>query len=209
MLLELDNVTHGFEGPQGKFTVLRGAELSLSAGDFVAIQGASGSGKSTLLLIAGALLTPDEGRVLIDGENASEMSAEQRGRLRAEKLGFVFQQFHLIPYLSVLDNVMAPSLALPRDGQQVRQRAAELLEHFQLTNRADHLAFGLSAGESQRVALARALLNEPKLILADEPTGNLDPLNSDIVLNAMSEFAQQSGAVLLVTHDRDAAAAAD
>ncbi len=182
---------------------LDGASLTVEAGEFVAVQGSSGCGKTTLLFAAGALLRPDGGRVTLDGQDPYAMTPEQRARFRAEKVGFVFQQFHLIPYLSVLDNVLAPSLGLRGDG--ARRRAEELVEHFGLSDRKDHVPAELSTGERQRTALGRALLNHPKLLLADEPTGNLDAENAEVVLSYLGEFARSGGAVLLVTHDTRAA----
>lgn len=184
-----------------------GVSFELKKGEFVAVQGSSGCGKSTLLLIAGGLLSPDSGNVAIDGADPYGMSANARSALRAEKIGFVFQQFHLAPYLSVRDNIMAPDLAsLSKRGPE---RADELMKEFGLTGRATHVPDELSTGERQRVALARALFNNPGLILADEPTGNLDPDNSRIVLDRLREIAKQGAAVLMVTHDESAAQAAD
>ena len=177
--------------------------VTLDVGEFVAVQGPSGCGKTTLLLAAGALLEPTEGRVVIDGRDAYAMSTEARSRLRATEIGFVFQQFHLIPYLTVLENVLAPTIAV--GGADSAQRAREMIEHFHLEHRVDHVPGQLSTGERQRVALARAFLNRPKLLLADEPTGNLDSENADVVLGALAEFAAGGGAVLLATHDRLAA----
>ena len=163
------------------------------------VRGPSGCGKTTLLLTAGALLAPDKGRVLIDGQDLYELPPEERARLRATTVGFVFQQFHLVPYLSVRENVLAPSLAVVvGDADSCAQ---ELIERFQLADRADHVPLELSTGERQRTALARALLNRPRLLLADEPTGNLDPENAAIVLEHIAHFARAGGAVLMVTHD--------
>jgi ABC-type lipoprotein export system ATPase subunit len=142
---------------------------------------------------------PTAGRVSVDGQDPYALSSEARARFRASTLGFVFQQFHLVPYLSVMDNILAPSVALP--APDARTRAAELAERFGLTSRADHVPAELSVGERQRVALARALLNRPKVILADEPTGNLDGANAETVLGHLAAFAQDGGTVLLVTHD--------
>ena len=175
--------------------------LRVEQGQFVAVQGPSGCGKSTLLLIAGGLLSPNSGRVKIDGCDPYELSANERAQFRATKIGFVFQQFHLVPYLSVLDNVLAASIATQRPD--ARSRARELLKHFGLEHRSDHVPAELSTGERQRTALARALLNRPKLLLADEPTGNLDRENAEIVFSHLVEFARD-GAVLLVTHDTKA-----
>jgi putative ABC transport system ATP-binding protein len=172
----------------------------------VAVQGPSGCGKTTLLLAAGGLLQPSNGRVLIDGQDPYAFSPEQRARFRGQKIGFVFQQFHLIPFLSVLDNILAPTLAFPTPDAP--EHARELIAHFGLQDRVHHVSASLSTGERQRTALARALLNRPKLLLADEPTGNLDGDNGVIVLNCLAEFAKNGGAVLLVTHDSAAVQAA-
>ena len=166
----------------------------------MAVQGPSGCGKTTLLLAAGALLRPTRGRVLVNGEDPYALSSGQRARFRAVNVGFVFQQFHLVPYLDVLDNTLVPTLALGANGG-ARARALELAARFGLTERLHHLPAALSTGERQRVALARALLNKPKLLLADEPTGNLDAENGQIVLRCLAEFARDGGAVLLVTHE--------
>jgi ABC-type lipoprotein export system ATPase subunit len=150
-------------------------------------------------LIAGGLLAPDSGNVTIAGENPYAVAADVRARFRAAHVGFVFQQFHLVPYLTVLDNVLAASIATR--AADARQRAEELLAKFGLQSRAHHVPGELSTGERQRTALARALLNRPKLILADEPTGNLDRENAATVLRSLKEFTDAGGSVLLVTHD--------
>lgn len=198
-MLQLHDLHKTFHGPHGAIEALDGVSLQVEAGRLCCVQGPSGSGKTTLLLAAGALQAPDRGRVLVDGREPYAMSSDERARLRAETIGFVFQRFHLIPYLSVLDNVMAPALALTLNG--VKERAYQAIERFQLIDRMDHVPAELSTGERQRVALARALLNQPKLLLADEPTGNLDTKNGEIVLRALAEFVESGGAVLLVTHD--------
>ncbi len=187
--------------------VLDAMSLQVGPGEFVAVQGQSGCGKSTLLLAAGGLLRPDSGQVFVSGSDPYELSSEARADFRATHIGFVFQQFHLVPYLDVLDNVLSPSMA--HNSPDARSHAMELIEHFGLTDRIGHLPGELSTGERQRTALARALLNRPKLLLADEPTGNLDADSGAIVLNYMREFAAADGAVLMVTHDSDAAGKAD
>lgn len=187
---------------RGSVRALDGVTLSVAPGEFVAVRGPSGCGKTTLLLAAGGLLAPDSGEVRVAGEDPYRLSADQRARFRAKHIGFVFQQFHLIPYLDVMDNIMAPSLASGVSGQ--RRRAEDLAERFGLAARRRHLMSELSTGERQRVALARAMLNEPRLLLADEPTGNLDTGNAGTVLTALADFAREGGAVLLVTHDEAA-----
>jgi putative ABC transport system ATP-binding protein len=214
MFLQIQNVSKTYTGGDAPVHALRNINLEMEAGTFVAIRGPSGCGKSTLLLTAGTLLAPDAGEVIVGGQRPYQMTGDARASFRGRQLGFVFQQFHLVPYLSVLENVLAPTLALAHtamaiDPKSARERASDLLARFGLESRADHTPARLSSGERQRCALARALLNEPKMLLADEPTGNLDPDNADTVLEAMRDFVTQGGSVLLVTHDDRAAAAAD
>jgi ABC-type lipoprotein export system ATPase subunit len=181
--------------------------LSVAAGEFVTVEGPSGSGKTTLLLIAGGLLHPDKGSVLVDKQNVYGMNNDERVQFRAQNIGFVFQQYHLIAYLTVLENILAPGIARPDSGNL--KRAERLIEQFGLQQRKRHLPSELSSGEKQRTALARALLCNPKMLLADEITGNLDTENSNIVISCLTAFAQNGGAVLLVTHDHAAAKQAD
>ncbi len=203
VVLEVTDLSKRYTGPSGVVHALSGLSVTVGAGEFVAVQGPSGCGKSTLLLAAGGLLSPDGGRVLVEGQDLYAVTAEARSVFRAAHIGFVFQQFHLIPYLSVLDNVLAPTLALKREGAE--ERAGELIAQFGLRDRQHHRPEQLSVGERQRAALARALLNRPALLLADEPTGNLDKDNAVLVLDALAGFARAGGAVLLVTHDAAAA----
>ncbi len=198
-MLEIRNLSKWYNGPQGIVRALDNITLRVEKEEFVAVQGPSGCGKTTLLLIAGGLLFPNEGQVVLDDQNPYKKSPDDRAVFRSVKIGFVFQQFYLIPYLSVLDNVLAPSLALPQHN--ARKRAKELIDHFKLTDRIDHLPSELSTGERQRTALARALLNNPGLLLADEPTGNLDRENAEIVLDYFIEFVHSGGSVLMVTHN--------
>jgi putative ABC transport system ATP-binding protein len=201
--LQLSSLSKTYRRARETVQAVEGVSLELEPGEFVAVQGPSGCGKTTLLLTAGGLLHPTRGQVRVEGVDPYEMTSAARARFRATKVGFVFQQFHLVPYLSVLENILAPALALPRTG--LRQRARELASHFGLQDRLHHVPAELSTGERQRVALARALLNAPTLLLADEPTGNLDGDNAAIVLEHLAEFARGGGAVLLVTHDAAAA----
>jgi putative ABC transport system ATP-binding protein len=202
-MLEFKNISKWFEGPEGKVTALDEVNFSISPGEFLAVRGPSGCGKTTLLLTAGGLLRPSTGQVSLDDQDPYMLSSEMRSRLRALKIGFVFQQFHLIPYLTVRQNIMAPLLALP--GDQAEKRTQELLDDFGLNDRAGHVPAQLSTGQRQRTALARALLNKPKIILADEPTGNLDEDNADIVFDYLGKYVSDGGCVLLVTHDVRAA----
>jgi len=198
-MLRVENVTKTYRGAARTVSALGGVSLEVAAGEFVAVQGPSGCGKTTLLLAVGGLLRPDAGRVTLRGADPYALSSEARAAWRGIHVGFVFQQFHLVPYLTVLDNVLAPSVAVPSADAETRAR--ELIRRFGLSDRADHVPAELSTGERQRVALARALLNRPGLVLADEPTGNLDPASAAIVLGHLAEFAKSGGGVLLVTHD--------
>ncbi|MCF7730644.1 MAG: ABC transporter ATP-binding protein [Akkermansiaceae bacterium] len=184
----------------GPVLALCGIDLTLRRGDFLALRGPSGCGKTTLLHCVGALLRPDGGKVLIDGIDPYALGSSARSAFRAAKVGFVFQNFHLVPYLSVLDNVMLCALAGgPRSHLETQAR--DLLEKFRLSHRLRHRPSELSVGEQQRVALVRAVAGGAKLILADEPTGNLDAENGGILLDQLAAFAADGGAVLMVTHD--------
>jgi len=202
-MLELLDIAKTYRTGAADVPVLTGTSLYIAAGEFVAVCGPSGCGKTTLLLTAGGLLAPDAGRVRIGGEDVYAARPGDRARLRAAKVGFVFQQFHLVPYLSVADNVRTPLLAdgVADDGD----RADELIGQLGLAERAGHVPAALSTGERQRVALARALVAGPKLLLADEPTGNLDEANAEAILECFANFARAGGAVLMATHDRAAA----
>jgi putative ABC transport system ATP-binding protein len=202
-MLEFKNVSKLFNGATGKVTALKGISFSVRPGELLAVRGPSGCGKTTLLLTAGGLLRPSDGQISLDGQDPYALSPEMRSRLRARTIGFVFQQFHLIPYLTVRQNIMTASLAVPQ--KEASQRAEQLISRFGLDDRADHIPARLSTGERQRTALARALLNEPKIILADEPTGNLDEDNAQTVFGYLSEYVNGGGCVLLVTHDAGAA----
>ena len=202
-MLELCDVSKTYCGRKEEVAALRNVSLRLEGGMLTALQGPSGCGKTTLLLVAGGLLAPDSGQTLLDREDIYGLPKECRARRRALNIGFVFQQFHLIPYLTVLENVQAPLLAV--EGTLDHVYAEELLERFGLTKRCNHLPGELSTGEKQRTALARAMMNRPGLILADEPTGNLDAANAEIVLDALAQFAEGGGAVLMASHDERAA----
>ena len=197
-VLAINQLGKSFPSAAGEVHAVRDVSLEVAAGELVALRGPSGCGKSTLLMAAGGLLEPTSGSVEINGTDLYSLGQDGRAQFRAENIGFVFQQFHLIPYLDVRDNILAASLAT---GAGDEKRAGELLEHFGLTHRARHVPAALSTGEKQRAAMARALFNNPKLILADEPTGNLDRDNAESLLEQLSAFASGGGSVLLVTHD--------
>lgn len=197
-VLGINQLGKSFPSAAGEVHAVREVSLEVAAGELVALRGPSGCGKSTLLMAAGGLLEPTSGSVEINGTDLYSLGQDGRAQFRAENIGFVFQQFHLIPYLDVRDNILAASLATARaEGERVD----ELLEIFGLQQRAHHVPAALSTGEKQRTAMARALLNNPKLILADEPTGNLDKDNAEALLEQLSGFSGKGGAVLLVTHD--------
>jgi len=186
---------------------LESVTLSVKKGEFVVVRGPSGSGKSTLLLTIGGMLKPSSGTVTIADQAIYAMRESARALFRAKQIGFIFQMFHLLPYLNVTENVMLPAGTGARRVQQ--SDALALLEWLGLKNRATHRPAELSAGERQRTAIARALLNHPGLVLADEPTGNLDPDNAREVIRHLAEYRQQGGTVVIVTHGVEADACAD
>lgn len=202
-MIEFSQVTKEFSAAGAVVRAVDNVTLSIPRGEFVAIRGPSGCGKSTLLSLAGGLDWPTSGRIRVADCELATIPTGQRARFRAEKIGFVFQTFHLLPYLNVVENVLVA--ALPGQATAARQRAGELLERFGLGHRLRHRADQLSVGERQRVAIARALLNRPEVLLADEPTGNLDPDSARATLETLRDFQQQGGTVLLVTHDDTAA----
>jgi lipoprotein-releasing system ATP-binding protein len=203
-LIELVNVRKNFGEPgPNQVQVLRGITLNINAGELVALIGPSGSGKSTLLNLLGLLDRPSSGTLRVRGQNVTELGDTALTRLRGETLGFVFQFHHLLPGLSVVENVMLPAAAL-EGGLYVHQRprAKQLLESVGLYNQEDRLARELSGGMQQRVAVARALMNDPALVFADEPTGNLDTASSDQVVELIRKWNKESGtAFVIVTHD--------
>jgi len=209
-MIELKQVSRLYparaEANSGVIRALDNFSLTVDAGEWIAIMGPSGSGKSTLVNLIGCLDHPTTGEIWLDGENVANLSAKQLNRIRAEKIGFVFQQFHLIPYLTALENVL---LAQYVHSMTDRQEALEALERVGLKGRAEHLPSQLSGGEQQRVSIARALINDPKIVLADEPTGNLDAVNEEIVLRLLRELHQQGRTIVMVTHDPVVARLAD
>jgi putative ABC transport system ATP-binding protein len=181
------------------------ATIEIPPGDFVSVVGPSGSGKSTLLLILGGMLSPSEGRVLFQQQSVYNLTSDARARLRKQNIGFVFQTFNLVPYLTALENVQIPLfLAGAKDAAQ-EERATALLERVGLADRLDHKPGELSVGQQQRVALARMLANDPAVILADEPTGNLDPDTSREIIQFLEDFNREGRTIVMVTHDPRAA----
>ncbi|MBI2927565.1 MAG: ABC transporter ATP-binding protein [Verrucomicrobia bacterium] len=206
-MVRFENVSKIYPTSRGAVKSLDALSLEVKAGEFIALRGPSGCGKTTLLLTAGGMLRPTSGRVTVDGQDLYALSSRERAQFRARKIGFVFQMFHLVPYLNAVENVLLA--ANPATKNPDRDRAARLLAQLGMTPRADHKPADLSTGERQRTAIARALLNEPKLILADEPTGNLDPENAAEVFRHLQEFHRAGGTVLVVTHGTTADAFAD
>jgi putative ABC transport system ATP-binding protein len=197
-VIELKNVRRVFDG--GRIEALRGVSLEIHRNEFVAIAGPSGCGKTTLLNLMGALDEPDEGDIFFDGSPLHGYTAHARFRARA--VGFIFQSFHLLPTLTALDNVQIPMFEMPWSRKEREQRAHRLLEQVGLANRLHHLPSELSGGERQRVAAARSMANEPRILLADEPTGNLDSGSSTQLLDLLSDIHSQRGMTLvIVTHD--------
>ncbi len=194
----------------GTLDVLRGVSLEVARGEVVAVVGASGAGKSTLLQIAGTLMRPDGGRVVIDGTDVGALGDRALSRFRNERIGFVFQFHHLLPEFTALENVMIPALIGRRDKRAAARRAAELLETMGLAERLEHKPAALSGGEQQRVALARALMNDPAVLLADDPSGNLDSRNREEIHRLFFDLRDRTGqTVVIVTHDEGLAATAD
>jgi len=205
-VLRLAGIRRSFHQGGRVIEVLRGVDLSIAAGEVVALVGPSGSGKSTLLHTAGLLEAPDEGQVSISGEEASTLGDGARTRIRREKLGFVYQFHHLLPEFTAVENVVLPQLVAGQGRKAALARARELLARLGLAERLEHFPSALSGGEQQRVAIARALANHPVLLLADEPTGNLDEATADQVFEAFRETARAEGvAALIATHNPDLA----
>ena len=192
-----------FAGPAGDVQILNGVDVSVEAGEFVVITGGSGSGKSTLLNLLGLLDDPDAGDIWYGTEQVTAASRREKSRARGRHVGFVFQSFLLLPGLTALDNVLLAARYVGGIDERRRRRAHELLERFGLAARTEHYPAQLSGGEQQRVAFCRAVLNEPPLLLADEPTGNLDDTNGAIILDALRGRARDGGAVVVVTHGLD------
>jgi len=192
-VVQVENLRKEF----GNVRALDGVSFRVDAGEWIAIMGPSGSGKTTLINILGGLDTPTSGQAAVDGTDVARLDEAGLTRFRAEKIGFIFQQFHLVPYLTAVENVM---LAQYFHSTTDEKEAQQSLERVGLGDRIEHLPAQLSGGEQQRVAVARALINHPKLILADEPTGNLDEANEDIVLSLLRELHTEGHTILMVTH---------
>lgn len=204
-MIRLESVKKVYKKRDSEVVALQADELDVETGEYVAIVGPSGSGKTTLLSILGGMLSPSEGRVFLDDVDLYALSAVDRTLIRRERMGFVFQTFNLLPYLSALENVQIPLFLSSWRPEAQQERAASLLEELGLGNRLHHKPSELSTGQQQRVALARTLSNNPRLILADEPTGNLDPESREHILKMFDDCVAQGRTIVMVTHDTNAA----
>lgn len=204
-MIRLENVSRTYVRHGQSVTALQCDDLRIAAGEYVAVVGPSGSGKTTLLSLLGGMLSPTAGRIWLDDSSVYEQSVAARSAIRRERMGFVFQTFNLIPYLTAVQNVQIPLglNGVPRGMQE--QRAVAMLQRFGLGDRLRHKPSEMSVGQQQRVALARTLVNDPQIILADEPTGNLDPASREVVLNAFDECHSEGRTIVMVTHDLAAA----
>jgi putative ABC transport system ATP-binding protein len=200
-LIQFEKVTRSFQVGDQQVSALRDINLSIEAGDYVSIMGPSGSGKSTLLNLLGLLDRPTSGIYRLDGGNVTDLNDEQQARVRSEKIGFVFQSFHLVPRLTAAMNIELPLILAGIPVQERRTRVEELLKNYGLTDRADHRPDQLSGGQQQRVAIARATSMRPSVLLADEPTGNLDQATGREVINLLERLTEQNVTLILVTHD--------
>ncbi|WP_338531958.1 ABC transporter ATP-binding protein [Nitratireductor thuwali] len=209
-VLELKAVERRFIQGTKTLTILDGADFALQSGEMVALVAPSGTGKSTLLHIAGLLEHPDAGDVIVNGRPCNGLSDDSRTAIRRGEIGFVYQFHHLLPEFTALENVMMPQLISGLDRKEARDRAAQLLDYMKIGERVHHRPAELSGGEQQRVAIARAVANAPLVLLADEPTGNLDPVTASYVFEALEALVRQSGlAALIATHNESLAARMD
>jgi putative ABC transport system ATP-binding protein len=202
-VIVLEKVSKLYPKPTGVVKALDEIDLSVERNEFTVIRGPSGSGKTTLLLTIGGMLRPTKGCLTVAGMDPYSVGHKARLEFRAEKIGFVFQLFHLVPYLNVMENVLLPSGTAGGANKGFRSRARSLLQRLNLDDRTTHFPGELSAGEKQRVAIARAMLKKPEIVLADEPTGNLDPENAAVIVNCLAEFHGEGCTVIIVTHGKD------
>lgn len=204
-VLSIESVKRTYASNGNSYEALKGIDIAIQEGQFVAITGESGSGKTTLLSILGAISPPDSGKLIVDGIDVYSLGQERAADFRREYIGFVFQQFHLIPYLTALENVMLPLSIISMPGTEKKEMAAEALGRVGLSEKGHRLPSELSGGEQQRVAIARALVNEPPIVLADEPTGNLDTKTGNEVFTLFERLNAAGQTVIIVTHNPELA----
>ncbi|HOD34745.1 MAG TPA: ABC transporter ATP-binding protein [Syntrophales bacterium] len=201
----MENITKTFHLGEQDLHVLKGINLTIQPGEFTAIMGTSGSGKSTLMNLLGCLDVPTSGRYILTGRDVTQLNDDELSELRNEHIGFVFQSFYLLPYATVLENILLPTLYREKRKDRVRDRAVELLKIVGLEGRMNFRPTQLSGGEQQRVAISRALINDPELLLADEPTGQLDSQTATEIMNVLTQMNQRGKTVVVITHDSDIA----
>jgi lipoprotein-releasing system ATP-binding protein len=209
-VLQLKGVERFYEDAAGKLVILKGADFTIGQGEMVALVAPSGAGKSTLLHTAGLLERPNSGDVVLNGQECGQLSDDDRTAIRRNEIGFVYQFHHLLPEFSALENIMMPQLVRGLKSKEASERAAQLLDYMKIGHRGTHRPAELSGGEQQRVAIARAVANAPRLLLADEPTGNLDPATAGYVFDALEALVRQSGlSALIATHNHELASRMD
>lgn len=207
--ISVNNINKTYGSGEAAVAAISDMSLGIETGEFVSVMGESGAGKSTLLSVLGGMNTPTSGSYQVDGMDIYGLHAEQRADFRREYLGFIFQSFYLIPYLSVMENVMLPLVNTPRKQQEKKEMAIQALTWVGLASKADRLANRISGGEMERAAVARAIVNQPPILLADEPTGNLDSRNSNEVMQLLQQLNADGATVIMVTHSAECAGYAD
>lgn len=208
-MIKIENVSRFYKVGNEKLTVLDDVSLTIEKGEFVAIVGPSGSGKSTLMNMIGGLDKPSKGAVIIEGEDVSKLKDKKMSKFRNEKIGFVFQSFNLEASLTALENVMMPLMIAGKPDREMKDRASSMLQSLGMGDRMKHKPTELSGGQRQRVSIARALVNNPKIVLADEPTGNLDSKSGRAVMEILTDFKKQGYTIVMVTHNTQEASYAD
>lgn len=204
-MIELHSIKKLFQNGEEIVTAIDDVSLTIKQNEFVAVMGSSGSGKSTLMNVLGCLDTPSSGKYVLDNQDVASLSDDQLSRIRNEHIGFIFQTFHLLPKLNVIENVKLPLRYSNISTEEANDRAHNLIERVGLTHRKHHKPFEMSGGQRQRVAIARALINKPSVILADEPTGNLDSKTSKEIMHLLTELHQAGQTIVMVTHEDDIA----
>ena len=204
-MLELVEIRRHFANGDDEVVALNGVSLQIQKNEFVAIMGSSGSGKSTLMNVLGCLDAPDSGQYILDSQDVSLLDDDTLSKIRNQKIGFIFQTFHLLPKLTALENIMLPLRFSEGETRNAKQRALALVERVGLSHRLHHKPFEMSGGQRQRVAIARALINQPSVILADEPTGNLDSKTSNEIMQLLTELHESGQTIVMVTHEEDIA----